>query len=207
MKTFTILILLSVAALPPAGWAGTLEALPAPENTTALTGSGGGAGLAARQTDKGLIAKAEGTGLIGRTEVRILEGYGGAGELSAEISPPPQPPPVRYVLADLRFDHDSAVLARTENAIIADLAQVIRDAAPACVHLTGHTSRLGPAALNQELSELRAGAVRDALVSQHALPRDLFRVAGLGESDLLSLGTTETDHALNRRVVVVLDCS
>jgi OOP family OmpA-OmpF porin len=48
------------------------------------------------------------------------------------------------------------------------------------VVVTGHTDRLGTEAYNQKLSERRADAVRDYLVSK-GVPRDKIETIGMGE--------------------------
>ena len=46
--------------------------------------------------------------------------------------------------------------------------------------MTGHTDRLGSDAYNQKLSERRAEAVRDYLVSK-GVPKDKIEAIGMGE--------------------------
>lgn len=70
--------------------------------------------------------------------------------------------------------------------------------------LIGHTDSRGEPAYNDELSRRRADTVRAFLVREFALPADRLHVEGRGERELLMSGNTEEDHALNRRVEVVV---
>jgi OOP family OmpA-OmpF porin len=49
------------------------------------------------------------------------------------------------------------------------------------VLVTGHTDRIGSQAYNQKLSERRADAVRDYLVSK-GVPRDKIETLGMGKT-------------------------
>lgn len=70
------------------------------------------------------------------------------------------------------------------------------------VGILGHTDALGSAASNQALSEARAQAVVDYLVSEGGFDGALFQADGRGESQLLP-GLSPTDAA-HRRVEVVV---
>ena len=52
------------------------------------------------------------------------------------------------------------------------------------VLVTGHTDRIGTQAYNQKLSERRADAVRDYLVSK-GVPRDKIETLGMGKTQPL----------------------
>lgn len=72
------------------------------------------------------------------------------------------------------------------------------------IEIAGHTDIRGTDEYNLILSQKRANAVVDYLVRNFGLPRDRFEPKGYGKRVLLSTGTTEADHALNRRVEVTL---
>jgi OOP family OmpA-OmpF porin len=81
------------------------------------------------------------------------------------------------------FDFDKAVLkpegkAAIDTEIIAKLAQVQK---LELVLVTGHTDRIGTQAYNQKLSERRADAVRDYLVSK-GVPKDKIETLGMGKT-------------------------
>ncbi len=81
------------------------------------------------------------------------------------------------------FDFDKAVLrpegrAAIDSEIIAKLPQVAK---LELVLVTGHTDRIGSQQYNQRLSERRADAVRDYLVSK-GVPKDRIETLGMGKT-------------------------
>lgn len=66
----------------------------------------------------------------------------------------------------------------------------------------GYTDSQGPEDFNQKLSEKRAEAVRDFLVS-HGIPQDHVSAKGLGESNPIANNATAEGRANNRRVELV----
>jgi len=97
---------------------------------------------------------------------------------------PPPPQVQRITLASKAlFDFDKAVLkpegkAAIDSEIISKLANVQR---LELVLVTGHTDRIGTQRYNQRLSERRADAVRDYLVSR-GVPRDKIETLGMGKT-------------------------
>ncbi len=80
------------------------------------------------------------------------------------------------------FDFDKAVLkpegkAAIDSQVVGKLAQIQK---LEVVLVTGHTDPLGTEQYNQKLSERRADAVRDYLVSK-GVPKDKIETLGLGE--------------------------
>ena len=111
----------------------------------------------------------------------------------AAVPPPPPPPPPapapapqvqKITLASKAlFDFDKYNLkpegkAAIDSEIIAKLAQVQK---LELVLVTGHTDRIGTQQYNQKLSERRADAVRDYLVSK-GVPKDKIETLGMGKT-------------------------
>ena len=71
--------------------------------------------------------------------------------------------------------------------------------------LEGHTSSQGNAAYNHKLSEQRAKAVGDVLVSQYQIDGTRISTVGFGETRLINKANTDTAHAQNRRVVAAIN--
>jgi outer membrane protein OmpA-like peptidoglycan-associated protein len=70
--------------------------------------------------------------------------------------------------------------------------------------LIGHTDARGDDAYNLTLSKSRAEAVRQFLAAEFPNLKSRIQTNGRGKRELLMAGTTEQDHALNRRVEVVV---
>ena len=107
-------------------------------------------------------------------------------------APPPPPPPApapapqvqKITLASKAlFDFDKYNLkpegkAAIDSEILSKLAQVQK---LELVLVTGHTDRIGTQQYNQKLSERRADAVRDYLVSK-GVPKDKIETLGMGKT-------------------------
>jgi OOP family OmpA-OmpF porin len=109
-------------------------------------------------------------------------------------APPPPPPPApkpapapqvqKITLASKAlFDFDKAVLRPDGKAAIdSEIISKLRDVQKLeLVLVTGHTDRIGTQQYNQRLSERRADAVRDYLVSK-GVPRDKIETLGMGKT-------------------------
>ncbi len=110
----------------------------------------------------------------------------------AMVPPPPPPPPApaaapkvqKITLASKAlFDFDKYDLkpegkAAIDSEILSKLANVQK---LELVLVTGHTDRIGTQQYNQKLSERRADAVRDYLVSK-GVPKDKIETLGMGKT-------------------------
>ncbi len=102
--------------------------------------------------------------------------------------PPPPPPPAPKVQkitlsSKALFDFDKAVL-KPEGAAALDreVIERLKDVQKLeLVLVTGHADRIGSQTYNQKLSERRANAVRDYLVSK-GVPKDKIETLGMGET-------------------------
>ncbi len=99
-------------------------------------------------------------------------------------APAPAPQVQKITLASKAlFDFDKAVLkpegkAAIDSEIISKLSQVQK---LELVLVTGHTDPIGTQQYNQKLSERRADAVRDYLVSK-GVPKDKIETLGMGKT-------------------------
>jgi OOP family OmpA-OmpF porin len=102
----------------------------------------------------------------------------------APAPPPPAPGVQKITLASKAlFDFDKAVLkpegmAAIDRDVISKLAGVTK---LELVLVTGHTDPIGTQAYNQKLSERRANAVRDYLVSK-GVAKDKIETLGMGKT-------------------------
>lgn len=111
--------------------------------------------------------------------------------------------------ADVLFAFGSAKLTANGQQEVAQVAAVIQAAAPAPVHITGYTDRIGAPAYNQRLSLERAQTVVNALRAQGVAP-ERMHASGAGSADPLVECAAQPKQALiaclspNRRVDIVV---
>ena len=73
------------------------------------------------------------------------------------------------------------------------------------VDIEGHSSAAGNDAYNLMLSQKRADAVQNALISKFNIDASRLSATGFGETQLISQGNTRADHNINRRVVAKIE--
>jgi outer membrane protein OmpA-like peptidoglycan-associated protein len=97
------------------------------------------------------------------------------------------------------FAFDSADLLPDARLQLDAVAEGIRMISPdRRIVIEGHTDAYGPDGYNQVLSERRAAAVRQYLISNHGLEAQRFSTIGLGE--MTPLQNTNPNAGINRRV-------
>jgi outer membrane protein OmpA-like peptidoglycan-associated protein len=103
----------------------------------------------------------------------------------------------------LLFDFDSSVVRGAARDNLTNLAQSLRNYPDTEVLIVGHTDSQGSDSYNQGLSERRAAAARDYLVTQ-GVASNRIRTMGLGESEPVATNDTDAGRAQNRRVEVAI---
>jgi OOP family OmpA-OmpF porin len=103
------------------------------------------------------------------------------------------------IQADALFDFDKSVLRPDGKQSIDDAMGKIRGTDLEMVIATGHTDSVGTDAYNQKLSERRAAAVKDYLVSK-GIPAAKITTIGKGESQPVATNKTAEGRQKNRRV-------
>ena len=114
----------------------------------------------------------------------------------------PAPASVRQsvvIQADALFDFDKSVLRPDGKKSIDDALGKLRGVDVEMVIATGHTDSVGTDAYNQKLSERRAAAVKDYLVSK-GIPAAKVTTIGKGESQPVATNKTAEGRQKNRRV-------
>lgn len=121
---------------------------------------------------------------------------------TVECAAPTEPPlGCGSVIQGITFGFDSAVLAPESSTILDKLAEGLAGEPSGRISIEGHTSSEGEEVYNQGLSERRAQAVVDDLVSR-GIAADRLSAAGLGESMPIATNDNENGRAMNRRVEV-----
>ncbi len=118
-----------------------------------------------------------------------------------EIMMKPMPKMEKVVIDNIvLFDFDSAKLKfGSADVLNSSYAKFKGNDAVKSVIITGYTDSVGSEAYNQKLSERRANAVRDYLISEGADASKL-QARGAGESQPAFSNDTKAGRAMNRRV-------
>lgn len=107
------------------------------------------------------------------------------------------PPPL--VLEGVEFDYDKATLRPEASAILDKTAASLEHWANASIEVAGHTDDRGSDEYNMKLSEQRAEAVRNYLISK-GISADRLTAKGYGETKPVADNATEEGRFKNRRV-------
>lgn len=124
---------------------------------------------------------------------------------TADGCPPPPPPPAeprKLILEGVNFDNDKATLKPEAMATLDQAAATLKEWGNVRVEVAGHTDSKASDAYNQALSERRARAVRDYLISR-GIAAERLTAKGYGESQPIADNATEEGRARNRRVELV----
>ena len=165
-----------------------------------VTQASGTAALKLRPGQWVLVAQAEGLGAK-RVELEILPGV--------------TPDPIQITLGTSKvevttgqvvikeqvfFDTGKATIKPESLPLLDEVASaLLLNTDIALVEIQGHTDNVGNAETNQRLSQRRAQAVRDYLVSQ-GVDRKRLQATGYGSSTPLETNETTAGRAANRRV-------
>jgi outer membrane protein OmpA-like peptidoglycan-associated protein len=104
---------------------------------------------------------------------------------------------------DVLFDFNKYTLKPGAREKLAKVAGILLAYPGLKVQLEGHTDSVGTEEYNMKLSESRAGAVRDYLVSQSVLMTNLTST-GLGKASPVASNDTAAGRQQNRRVEMVV---
>ena len=104
---------------------------------------------------------------------------------------------------NITFGFDRSDLQPQFYSVLDRVAGTLTEYNQTIVEVAGHTDSKGTDAYNQALSERRAGAVGNYLMSK-GLMRDRFITVGAGESRPVASNETDGGRAQNRRVEITL---
>lgn len=118
------------------------------------------------------------------------------------VPPPPEPVSEKVTFdTDTFFDFDKALLKQDGKNKLTELVSRLSGITIEVIVAVGHTDSVGADAYNQKLSERRAQAVKDFLLTQN-LPADRIYMQGKGEKQPVASNKTKDGRAKNRRVEV-----
>ncbi len=101
------------------------------------------------------------------------------------------------------FDTGKSVLKPESDAAVAEVAKLLKADPALRVYVVGHTDNVAALDLNMKLSQARAEAVSQALVTKHGIAAT--RLVGRGAGPLCPVASNDTEggRAKNRRVELV----
>jgi len=103
--------------------------------------------------------------------------------------------------ADTFFDFDKSTIKPEGRNILDQVAQQAQQLSLESIIAVGHTDSVGAEEYNQGLSERRAAAVKNYLVSR-GIPADSIIASGRGETQPIADNSTREGRARNRRVEI-----
>lgn len=112
----------------------------------------------------------------------------------------------RVELPGVYFAFNSAALDPASDRALASVADILTRHRDWSVVIEGHTDSIGGDAPNRALSERRAAAVRDRLVTRHRIDGSRLQSAGYGASKPREPNETIEGRARNRRVELARNC-
>jgi outer membrane protein OmpA-like peptidoglycan-associated protein len=134
-----------------------------------------------------------------RLTVTDSEGLTDTADARIRVTAPAPEMKQRIVLRGVNFDLDKAAIRPDAQVILQTAAEVLNEKEDARVNVIGHTDSTGPEAYNQALSERRAQAVVDYLVSL-GVSASRLSASGAGELQPVADNGTADGRAQNRRV-------
>lgn len=140
------------------------------------------------------------------TDVHVIEtGADGAGVRAATAAALRRSLETQgHVVAEgLEFAEGTARLIPEAAPAIAEIARLLGEQPTLRLYIVGHTAPGPDLAASRALSEQRAAAVVEALVSQHGIPANRLEAHGLGPLAPVAGGLNEADRRRNQRIVLV----
>jgi outer membrane protein OmpA-like peptidoglycan-associated protein len=98
------------------------------------------------------------------------------------------------------FDFNSATMKPESEAVLTQISDILRKNPDWKLSVSGHTDNIGEASLNQSLSERRAAAVKNELVTRYNISPGRLTTEGYGASRPIETNSTVEGRARNRRV-------
>jgi outer membrane protein OmpA-like peptidoglycan-associated protein len=98
------------------------------------------------------------------------------------------------------FDFNSANIKPESEVVLKQISDILHRNPDWKLSVSGHTDNIGDAPFNQDLSNRRAVAVKDALVTRYGISPNRLTTSGYGASRPIETNSTMEGRARNRRV-------
>ena len=121
------------------------------------------------------------------------------------IAPPPPPAPGPRATSDeIYFDAGSARLTNIAKAILDGVALRMKNDLNSTAVVTGYSDNLGSEASNMDISQRRAAAAKEYLVTRHGIDPGRITAVGKGSLEPAYDNSTAEGRAKNRRALIVV---
>ncbi|MBK7377925.1 MAG: OmpA family protein [Ignavibacteriales bacterium] len=101
------------------------------------------------------------------------------------------------------FDTGKSVIKPESDETIKEIAALLKANSSMQVYIIGHTDNVGKLKDNMELSQKRAEAVVNELITKYKIPSANLEANGVGPLAPVATNDTEEGKELNRRVEIV----
>ena len=119
-------------------------------------------------------------------------------------APPPPAPGPRATSDEIYFDAGSARLTNIAKAILDGVALRMKNDLNSTAVVTGYSDNVGSEASNMEISERRAAAAKEYLVTRHGIDPGRISTVGKGSLEPAYDNSTAEGRAKNRRALIVV---
>lgn len=109
----------------------------------------------------------------------------------------------KATLYGIYFDIGKSDVKPESQAALKEIAKLMSDDPTLKLYVVGHTDNTGALDMNMKLSQDRATAVVNALVSQYSVAASRLKACGDGPTAPVATNDTDEGRALNRRVELV----
>ena len=124
-------------------------------------------------------------------------------ELNADLMAAELAKTGKVTLRSIQFDTGKATLKPESSSMLDQVVALLKQDQSLKLEVQGHTDNVGAAAANLKLSQDRAAAVKDYLVTAGGIAAARLTTAGLGDTKPVAPNTTDDGRAQNRRVELV----
>jgi outer membrane protein OmpA-like peptidoglycan-associated protein len=122
-------------------------------------------------------------------------GGSGAGQMEQALA---EKKPVE--IYGIYFDFNSSVIKPESETVLKQISDIMHKNPDWKLSVSGHTDNIGDDNFNMGLSQRRAAAVKDALVTRYGISADRLTTSGYGASQPIADNKTLEGRARNRRV-------
>ena len=109
----------------------------------------------------------------------------------------------KVILYGIQFDFNKTEIKPDSNETLAEVAKFLTNNSTARLVVTGHTDNVGTFDFNKDLSQRRAQAVVEYLVSHHGIAKDRLIPFGASFASPIASNQNEDGKSKNRRVELV----